>query len=130
MITSTFNKQTNILESEFIGDTTLNDILNYIIAIENNKTYPRLLKIKINAAQVNFTFSIKDLEKIAIERNKLAEKYDFIIASIIVANPKATVISMLYKELDIAEKYKFNLFSTDEGAIKWLKTTKQSVLIS
>lgn len=121
MITSTFNKQSDILESEFIGDATLDDILNYIITIENNKTYPRLLKIKINAAQVNFTFSINDLEKIAIERNKLAEKYDFIIASIIVANPKSTVISMLYQQLDIAEKYKFNIFSTEKGAMKWLK---------
>lgn len=121
MITSIFNKQSDILESEFIGDATLDDILNYIITIENNKTYPRLLKIKINAAQVNFTFSINDLEKIAIERNKLAEKYDFIIASIIVANPKSTVISMLYQQLDIAEKYKFNIFSTEKGAMKWLK---------
>ena len=121
MITPTFNKHTGILESEFIGDVTLDNILNHITAIDNNKTYPRLLKIKTNATKANFIFSIDDLEKIAIERNKSLKKYDFIVDAIIVENPKTTVISMLYQELEKDENYKFNIFSTNKGATEWLK---------
>ena len=121
MITSTFNSHTGVLESEFTGDVTLNEILNYIIATKNNKTYPRLLKIKTNATHANFKFSIDDLEKIVLENRKSLEKYDAIIDAIIVENPKTTVISMLYQELEKDENYKFNIFSTNKGATEWLK---------
>ncbi|MFD1293807.1 hypothetical protein ACFQ5N_08170 [Lutibacter holmesii] len=121
MIISNFNKQTKILETEFTVDVSLNEIINYIIATKKNKTYPRLLKIKTNATTANFTFSIDDLEKIVIENRKSLEKYDFIIDAIIVEDPKTTVISMLYKELEKNKKYKFNIFSTEKAATMWLK---------
>ena len=121
MITSVFNKQTNILESEYIGDVTLEDLLNYITGIKNNNKLPRLLKVKTNAKQANFTFSINDLEKVAVEGNKAAEKYNCIIDTIIIANPETTVISMLYQKLKKNENYTFNIFSTDRGASEWLK---------
>lgn len=121
MIKSKFNKQTNILESEFIGDVTLVEIVNYIISIKQNKSYPKKLKIKTNATNANFTFSIDDLKTIVIENEKSLKKYNSITDVIIVGNPQTTAYSMLYKELSKNNKYRFNIFSTDNGALQWLK---------
>lgn len=122
MIISKFNQQTGILESEFTEDVTLVEIVNYKISLKENKTYPRLLKIKKNATNANFKFSIDDLETVVIENDKSLEKYDFIIAAIIVDNPQTTVISMLYQKLAKKnDKYRFEVFSTDKGASQWLE---------
>jgi phosphoketolase len=121
MVNSKFNQQTGILESEFTEDVTLTEIVDYIVSTKENIIYPRLLKIKTNATNANFKFSIDDLETIVIENDKSLEKYDFIIDAIIVDNPKTTVISMLYQELEKNDKYRFNVFSTDEGASNWLE---------
>ena len=121
MVISKFNEQTWVLESEFVGEVTLTEVVNYIISTKENKTYPRVLKIKTNATNADFNFSIDDLETIVIENEKSLEKYDFIIDAIIVDNPKTTVLSMLYQELEKNDKYRFNIFSTDKGASQWLE---------
>jgi len=102
MIISKYNQQTEILETEFTKDVTLEEIVNYIISIKENKIYHRFLKIKINATNSNFNFSVNDLKTIVIENDKLLEKYDFISDAIIVDNPRTTAISMLFQKL--AEK--------------------------
>ena len=121
MVISKFNEQTWVLESEFVGEVTFTEVVNYIISTKENKTYPRVLKIKTNATNADFNFSIDDLETIVIENEKSLEKYDFIIDAIIVDNPKTTVLSMLYQELEKNDKYRFNIFSTDKGASQWLE---------
>jgi tRNA A37 threonylcarbamoyltransferase TsaD len=122
MIISKFNQQIEILETEFTKDVTLEEIVNYIISIKENKIYHRFLKIKTNATNSNFDFSINALKTIVIENDKLLEKYDFICDAIIADNPRTTAISMLYKKLaEKNDKYRFNVFSTDEGASDWLE---------
>ncbi len=121
MVYSKFNKQTGVLESEFTKDTTLEEFVNYFITIKENIIYPRLLKIKTNATNTNFKFSMGDLKTILIENDKLLEKYDFITHAVIVDNPKNTAILMMYQNLIKNNKYRFNVFSTDEGASQWLK---------
>ncbi len=121
MIVSEFNSETGILESKFIGEVYLKEIIDYIISTKENNSYPRLLKIITDANHANFNFSINDLEEIIIENEKSLEKYDGIIDAIIVDNPKNTAISMFYKELKINDKYKFEIFSTKEAALDWLK---------
>ena len=122
MIISIYNQQTEILETEFTKDVTLEEIVNYIISIKENKTYPRFLKIKTNATISNFAFSIDDIEKIAIETDKLLEKYNLISDAMIVDNPRTTAISMLYQKITGKNvKYRFNVFSTDKGASEWLE---------
>ncbi|WP_372770386.1 hypothetical protein [Lutibacter sp.] len=122
MIISKFNQQTGILENEFTEDVTLEEIVNYMISAKENKIYPRLLKIKTNATNANFLFSIDDLKTIVIENDKSLENFNLIISAIIVDNPQTTVISMLYQMLaEKNDKYIFNVFSTDKGALQWLK---------
>ncbi|MHB1107980.1 MAG: hypothetical protein ACYCZ2_16620 [Lutibacter sp.] len=122
MIISKYNQQTEILETEFTEDVILEEIINYIISIKENKIYPRFLKIKTNATISNFDFSIDDIGTIVIENNKLLEKYDFISDAIIVDNPRATAITMIYQKLaEKNDKYRFNVFSTNKGASEWLE---------
>jgi hypothetical protein len=120
MVRTKFNQQTNILESKFEGNVILSEIVNYIIATKDNKSYPRKLKILTDSMDAIFNFTIKDLEIIVEENYKSLEKYDLIIDAIIIDDPKNTVLSMLYLELAKTNKYKFEIFATKSAAIDWL----------
>lgn len=121
MVTSKFNYETGILESIFVGEVYLREILDYIISTKENDSFPRVLKIITDTNNANFNFEINDLEKIIIENEKSLKKYDFIFDAIIVDNPKNTAISMLYQELGKNDRYKFDIFSTREAALNWLE---------
>ncbi len=120
MVEATFNKKKGILESMFIGDVTIKEIIDYITSIKNNKAYPRTLKVLTDARKSSMNFTISDLSLLVEENNKSLEKYDFIIDAIIIDSPKETALSILYKEFAEASNYKFNIFSTREAAIQWL----------
>ena len=120
MIETEFNDKTGVLESKYIGEVTLSEVINYINSTKENKTYPRFLKIKTDATNANFIFSAIDLETIITANNNSINKYDFIIDAIIVDAPRTTAISMLYQEMAKNNNYKFNVFSTDEAASAWL----------
>lgn len=120
MVTAKFNQQTNILESKFEGNVTLAEVVNYIIATKDNKTYPRKLKILTDSIDAVFNFSIEDLEIIVEENIKSLAKYELIIDAIIIDDPKNTVLSMLYLELAKSNKYKFEIFATKSAALDWL----------
>lgn len=120
MVTVKFNQQTKILESKFEENVTLQEIVNYIVATKDNKTYPRKLKIITDSCDAIFNFAIEDLEIIVEENNKSLEKYDSIVDAIIVDDPKNTVLSMLYMELAKTSKYKFEIFASKSAALDWL----------
>ena len=120
MVTVQFNQQTHILETKFEGNVTLAEIVNYIIATKENKTYPRKLKILTDSVDAVFNFTIEDLEIIVEENFKSLAKYELIIDAIIIDDPKNTVLSMLYLELAKSNKYKFEIFATKSAALDWL----------
>ncbi|MDO9037958.1 MAG: hypothetical protein Q7U59_06390 [Lutibacter sp.] len=120
MIRTQFNPQTKILESKFEGNVTLAEVVNYIVATKENKTYPRKLKILTDSLDGNFDFSIEDLEIIVEDNYKSLEKYELIIDAIIIDDPNNTVLSMLYLELAKTNKYKFEIFATKSAALDWL----------
>ena len=122
MVLTNFNHQTGILDSKFEGDVTLKEIVDYIVATKENKSYPRLLKILTDATKANMNFSASDLSVIVNENNKSIEKYNFIIDAIVIESPKETALSFLYQEIAKNKKYKFQVFSTREAAKEWLKS--------
>ena len=124
MVVSAFNQQTDILESKFEGDLKIKDVLAYIESIKNNKTYPRNLKIITDTTQAHFNLSISDIRIIAIENDKTLEEYNSITEAIIVNEPNSTALSMFYKGLERNKKFKFDLFSTKEAALKWINQIK------
>lgn len=116
-----FNKKTQILELKLSGEITLKEVLKYIISIKENKTYPRLLKLKNDSKNADFKISIDDLEVIVMERNQMLEEYVFLIEAMIVGKPHEAALSILYKLKDNHDKYQLNVFSTDKGASNWLE---------
>lgn len=120
MVKSTFNQQTNILESQFKGDVYLNEILDYIKATKANATYPRKLKILTDAQHAIFKFNANDLKAIVSENNQSLERYHAIIDAIIIDSPQTAALTILYQELAKNDKYYFNVFSTQEAALNWL----------
>ena len=124
MVIAEFNPQTGILDSKFVGDVAIKEIIDYIIATKKNESYPRVLKILTDASKANMHFLPDDLVKIVEENNKSIEKYDYIIDAIVLSSPKETALSILYQELAKNKKYKFQVFSTREAAAKWLTNNK------
>ena len=122
MVKTTFNQQTNILESQFKGDVFLNEILDYIQATKENTTYPRKLKILTDAQHAAFKFNVNDLKSVVTENNKSLNNYQAIIDAIIIDSPETAALTVLYQELARNEKYHFNVFSTQEAAVNWLET--------
>lgn len=120
MVKEKFNTTTNILETTYVGNINLSEVVNYIIATKNNKQYPRVLKIISDARNAEFNFSIEDLSIIMEENYKSLENYIGIIDAIIVDNPKNTVLTVLYQELVKTKKYKFEIFATKNAALTWL----------
>ena len=100
----------------------LKELVDYIGATKENKTYPRILKIATDSKDAIFEFSPQNLGTIVNENNKSLEQYDQIIDAIIVNSPQTTAISMLYLELAKNEKYMFEIFSTSKAALNWLKS--------
>ena len=121
MVVYKFNHKKGFLETKFVGEVTLTEIINYILDLKVNKEYPRILKIKTDATNAIFKFSTNDIKRITQETDNLLEYYDFIIDAMIASIPKTTAFSMLYKELEKSDKYKFNVFSTEDGALQWLE---------
>lgn len=121
MVTHKFNHQNEILETKFFGEVTLREIIDYIESTRLNKLLPRKLKIRTDATDANFVFSVGDLDKIIKANNRSLEEYQSIIDGIIVAGTLNTALSILYQRLGYNPKYRFNVFSTAEAADEWLR---------
>lgn len=121
MIEYKFNTESNILEANYIGEVTCDEVINYIQTTKNNHQLPRVLKIISDTRNGLFNFSISDLDTIVDANNQSLENYDTIIDAIIVDNPKNTVLTVLFKQLANTKKYKFEIFATKDAALNWLK---------
>jgi hypothetical protein len=121
MIKTEFNHETGVLDSKYIGDIDLQQVVDYIRATKNNDSYPRTLKILTDATKANFIMQPEDLPVIVEENYQSIERYNYIIDAIVLASPKETALSLLFQHLSETNKYKFQVFSTREAACKWLE---------
>ena len=113
MVRTEFNHQTGILNSKFEGDVNINEIVDYVIATRENKSYPRILKILTDSTTANMDFTPRDLTLIVEENYRSLEKYDFIIDAILLKSPKETALS-----IDISEN---NVRVTQYRALKKIR---------
>lgn len=120
MVSSEYDHQNGILLSRLEGIVTLKEVVDYIVATKENISYPRSLKILTDATGANMVFSPQDLVVIEEENSKSIERYDSITDAIVLESPRETALAILYQRLAENEKYKFQVFSTREAAIKWL----------
>ncbi|SDX85783.1 hypothetical protein SAMN05444411_110117 [Lutibacter oricola] len=120
MIFSEYNESTNIIETNFKGEISTHDILNYIITLKEEFTTLQNRKIILDATKAIFNVKINELQKIA-EANSIASLlYKNTFIAIIIDSPKNTVLSMLYKELVLSDSVEFNIFSTINRSREWL----------
>ncbi len=124
MINYHFDKEDNILKVNFEGEVSVQDIIDHILWLRNNKELPQRLKI------LSVTTEAKRSEKVGrtelltfLEENKISlAQREFIYDAFVISGPFETALGMLYKELNKIKNYKFNVFSSKEAAINWLKT--------
>ncbi|WP_308991489.1 hypothetical protein QLS71_005595 [Mariniflexile litorale] len=120
MIASTFNYESNILETEFNNDISSKDVIDYISNFKKNTAYPRKLKSIVIATDANFKFSFKDLKSFNDVKIESLKSYEIVMVAIIVSSPLTAALSTLYEAIANNKKYKFKVFSTREAAQFWL----------
>lgn len=124
MIKSVFNPETGILDSVFESKVDKKQLVDYIDTTRLNKSYPRKLKILTDSTNADMILTKNDLLEVVQANLKSLNEYDLIIDAIVTKNPKETAFSLFYKELSATNKYRFEVFSTREAAMQWLKFQK------
>ena len=120
MITWKFDKEKGILIVKYIGKITINEILDYIISVADDKTIPRDLKIIEYTDNIEYDFDVDDISKITNELQKQIEKFERIKMCIIHIKPIPTAYSMIYIRDTTIKNYTIKQFSSEKAAMKWL----------
>lgn len=121
MITFTENKNNGILYGISEGKITVQEMLMAIDYCLNNKELPRNLLILEDARLANPEFSPQDLSRIAEKQKKLFPLYQSVRHAVIHNTPENTALAMVFEQKHISPAYKLKVFSTEEGALIWLK---------
>ena len=124
MVFSEYNDQKNILFTNFEGNVSSIDIVNYINSTKLNKKHPRKLRIITDSRKSKMTFNQDEVIKIVQANNDSLKAYDCIIDAIILENSQDAVLSLFYQELSRADNYYFKLFANYEKALNWLLNFK------
>lgn len=122
MITSTFNSELNILETEFKGVLTNKDIIDYLSSFNEKNSYPKTLKIIVDATEASAKFSFSEINNFNNEKNKFMENYDNVVCATIINNPSTAAIASLYSTIANSKNYKFNVFSSHKAALIWINS--------
>ncbi len=123
MISSRYNNETGMLETIFEGKVAISDLKDYIISVREDKTLPKRLKIFSDASNGKFARKVKPKELVQfLEENRITlTQKEFIYDAFVISGPMEMALGMLYKRLNKIGNYKFNIFSTKEAALSWLK---------
>lgn len=121
MITSVYDYSQGVLRTTFDSQLQVRDMFSYFKEVERNTTYPRKLKVFLDASTVLFDWSFDELELISNAHKDLLGTYDCIWVAFIVTSPNETAISFLYKQFSELNNLRFSIFSTNETAAEWLE---------
>ena len=121
MITFTGNKNNGILYGLSEGKITIQDMLGAIDYCLNSKELPRNLLILEDARLAHPEFSPEDLSRIAAKQKLLFPMYQSVRHAVIHDTPENTALAMVFEQKFISPVYKLKVFSTEEGALIWLK---------
>jgi len=122
MITIDFNTDSNILVNTLSGTIDISDVLNMYHRIEHHGSLPANLKIIIDSQKAKYSFTEKDLQKIANAIRHLLKKFSSIQEAIVQSSPYETAMAVLYEQMVQIENFRFKAFSTHEAAIQWLNS--------
>ena len=121
MIHSKFNSEKGILKSKLVGVITLENWIDDIIEVGNDKNLPKKLLILTDATEAFFEFNESDIPDAIKIIERVVYKFEFIKEALVQNNPHVTALSMLYEiELAKFENFEYKIFSTFEAANRWL----------
>lgn len=120
MVTLDFNTNSKILTNTLTGTINIGDVLSMYHQIENHESLPTNLKVIIDSQKARYTFTEKELEKIANAIKHLLTKFDSIQEAIIQSSPYETAMAVLYEQMVNIDNFRFKAFSTHKAAIAWL----------
>ena len=122
MITIDFDTDSKILLNTLSGTIDISDVLNMYHQIEYHGSLPANLKIIIDSQEARYSFTEKDLQKIANAIKHLLTKFNSIQEAIVQSTPYETAMAVLYEQMVHFDNFRFKVFSTREAAIQWLKS--------
>ncbi len=121
MIKNSIKRGKDYLQTSFTGQISVQDIKDYINSVLKIKKDKEDLKILINGLDSNLAIETKDLNDILNELTKLLTIYNSLKIAVIVDNPLNTAYSILFKRMIYQDHIRFELFSTELLAKKWME---------
>ena len=116
------NENDQILILTAIGKQSLKDIIDHYLYLSKTNDLPKDLKCLIDCREAIFELDHNELNFTTKSVNLALQNYDRINEAILVEKPFETVIANLFEELNAPlENYTFQVFSTEEAALNWLK---------
>ncbi len=124
MITYKFNKEKGIVETAITGNTTIKELIEYILTLREDQSLPKKIKILSDAREGYFSSDTDpdDLKKIVEVNYKSLSERVVVYDAFVISSPVETAMGQLYQEFSKADNYYFNIFSTKEAALKWLNS--------
>jgi hypothetical protein len=115
-----FNADEKVIYTKSEGLATIDDLINGLDQLANNKNLPRSLRIIEDSRDVKTSISRKELEVAIPILNKLIDNFTCICHAVIHTDQKNTAISIILSDMIQNEKYKLEVFSSMDGAKKWI----------
>ncbi len=124
MIYSEFNKEEGILEVNYKGNITLEDLLEHGTFITSDSSLPRDLKILTDARGANYQFGLDKMNTLIEALRNNLKYYNSIKNAFVYSSPVETAYSVYLGSNKKLEKYYHAVFSSVEEAKSWLLGTK------
>ena len=120
MLFRSYDKENQLLTTQFSGNIELDKILIYIHAVAINTEYARDLNLLIDARNTNSMYSVNGVKSISEASKQAFRNYTSARIALIENNPIETALSSLYQKITRPKNYKIKIFSTKKAALKWL----------
>ncbi len=119
-----YDEHDGITYVKYTGEINTKDIIEYVEWLGKRKYLPHELRIMSDMARASFREVMQDELPLILRVVKdILPHFHYIRDALIPASPHETALTMLYEKLSlILENYYIKVFSTEEAALKWLKT--------
>ena len=116
-----YNKKLDILVLSASEVILINEIIDHYLELSKNVSLPRNLRVLLDCRGARLNV---DTDEIGLTHDAVKEalnKYEYIREAILIDKPYETVLANLFKHYnEDFENYTFNIFSTEEAALRWL----------
>ncbi len=120
MIKYNYNQEKGYVEAIFQEKINQGEIVNYINCLMKENHLPDNLKGIIDARNASFSVHPANLYNILSENVKMFTRFNMLKVAIIINNPVDTALAMIFTRLIQLERYHFKVFTTINGAERWI----------